>query len=561
MKRTGWITLCLAVCVLFACALGISCALADSVLEAWISPTGELTVDAVKMQEIGGKGYLFLPGKTDLSKYKIGFKAKRMIINNREITAGTSASILEADHLLCTVYQDGMAVTVQLTVMYGSGLPSMHITTQSGKLTRIHWDKANKEPGSMILRDADGSVVYDGGLKHMKMRGNASVKYSKKNYAIKLEEGTNLLGMGKAKKWILLGNHLDKSLLRNQFTFDMARYVGLPYTPDCRQVSLYVNHAYLGMYLLTEKIEIDDDRVAVRDLEALTERMNGKLLSSYPLAGTRLINRGRYRGKKIPNDPKDISGGYILELEHLATAYSTTPSAYYTEHGLLLLVHEPEYASDAQMQYITGLMQRFENAIFSKDGRDPKTGKHYGEFVDFDSLVNKYLINEVSKNYDANMSSEYFCKPEDAISGKVLAGPVWDLDNTYGDYARSGNPGFLSPRGLFVCRQGGQDYWWPALYRQPDFYEALVKRYHEAFVPALEILLGLREESDTLKSLDTYAAAVEKSVEMEYVLYPTLHWKQGLVQTGRNLEENIAYLKDYISQRMAFLSETWQISE
>ena len=73
----------------------------------------------------------------------------------------------------------------------------------------------------------------------------------------------------------------------------------------------------------------------------------------------------------------------------------------------------------------------------------------------------------------------------------------------------------------------------------------------------MEILLGLREESETLKSLDTYAAAVEKSVAMEYVLYPTLHWKQGLVQTGKDLAENIAYLKDYIAKRMEYLSGIW----
>jgi len=557
MKQTGRVIRRLLLCVLLMLLLSAAGAFADNSLEVWVSPTGIKTVDAIKLLEIQGQACLFLPGKADLSQYKIGFKAKKLLINGEEIQSGTTAEILTAEGITCTVYEGGYAKKLPLTVMYGSDLPSLYITTRTGNLTRIHWKKTYKEKGRMILQDEDGNVVCEGRLQHMKMRGNASIYYAKKNYAIKLEEGANLLGMGKAKKWILLGNHLDKSLIRNQITFDMARYAGLDYTPECRQVSLYVNNEYLGMYLLTEKIEIDDDRIAIRDLEKETEALNGKTLDAYPTAGTRYINRGRYRGKKIPKDPEDISGGYLLEFEHLATAYSTTPSAYYTKHGMLLLVHEPEYCSDAQMKYITGLMQGFENAVFSKDGRDPETGKHYGEFVDFDSLVNKYLINEVSKNYDANMSSEYFYKPQDALSTKVYAGPVWDLDNTYGDYARSGNPDFLKPTGLFAAKQTGQDYWWPALYQQPDFYAAAVKRYHETFVPAMEILLGLREESETLKSLDTYAAAVEKSVAMEYVLYPTLHWKQGLVQTGKDLGENIAYLKDYIAKRMEYLSGIW----
>lgn len=563
MKQTGTIIRRAALCVLLVLLLmmGISGASADGKLDVWVSPTGILTVDAIKVMEIQGQAYLFLPGNTDLSQWKISHKAKKVTVNGEEILSGTAAGILNAENMVLTVLQNGLNKKLTLNVMYGSDLPSMYITTRSGKLSKIHKDKANKEKGRMILYDADGSKAFEGRLKHMKMRGNASVQYDKKNYAIKLEDGASLLGMGKAKKWILLGNHLDKSLIRNQMTFDMARYAGLSYTPDCRQISLYVNNEYLGMFLLTEKVEIDDDRVAIRDLEKETEKLNGRALDSYPIAGTRYINRGRYRGKKIPKNPEDISGGYLLEFEHLGNIYTTTPSAYFTEHGMLLIIHEPEYCSNEQMQYITGLMQGFENAIFSPDGKDPKTGKHYGEFVDLDSLVNKYLINEVSKNYDANMSSEYFYKPEDAVSEKVFAGPVWDLDNTYGDYTRSGNPSFLTPENLYVCKQNAQEYWWPALYRQPDFYDAVVKRYHEVFVPALEILLGQREESDTIRSLDTYAAAVEKSVAMEYVRYPLLSWKQGLVQTGRNLEENIAYLKDYITRRMAFLSETWKKNE
>ena len=561
MKRTGRVAVRFLVCCLLILLAWGSGAMADNKLDLWVSPTGILTVDAIRVMEIQGQAYLFLPGNTDLSQYRIGHKAKRVTVNGREIGSGDSAEVLKAEEMTLGYLQGGMARELPLKVLYGSDLPAMYITTQSGGLSRIHWDKSRKEKGRMILRDRDGSELFEGRLQHMKMRGNASVLYDKKNYAIKLEEGAGLLGMGKAKKWILLGNHLDKSLLRNQFNFDMARYAGLMYTPDCRQISLYVNNGYLGMYLLTEKVEIDDDRVAIRDLEKETESLNTRSLDTYPTAGTRYINRGRYRGKKIPVNPEDISGGYLLEFEHLATAYTTTPSAYYTKHGMLLIIHEPEYCSDEQMKYITGLMQGFENAIYAADGRDPETGKHYGEFVDFDSLVNKYLINEVSKNYDANMSSEYFFKPENAVSDKVFAGPVWDLDNTWGDYTRSGNPAFLKPENLFACRQGGQDYWWPALYRQPDFLAAVVKRYHEVFVPALEILLGQREESDTLKSLDTYAAAVEKSVAMEYVLYPQLRWKQGLIQTGMNLEENIAYLKNYITLRMAFLNETWQTDE
>ena len=527
----------------------------------WISPTGEYTVEAIGITQVNQSCYLFLPGNLDLSQYKIGFDSESLLLNGTETTtAKVSASALSMELPNSLVFVNGKKKKkTELTLVKGDALPSMHITTQSGSLSKIHKNKSNKEPGEMVFRDADGSLIYDGELKHIKMRGNASTSYRKKNYAIKLKQGTNLLGMGKAKKWILLGNHLDKSLIRNQMTFDMARYAGLDYTPECRQIFVYINHEYLGLFLLTEKIEVDDDRVNIRNLEKETEDLNEEKPETFPADGKMNPKAGNFKGFLIPNEPDDISGGYLIEYDQDWHKYLEIPSGCVTKRGRTLTIHSPEYCSMAQIQYITGLMQSFENAIFAKDGKDPDTGKHYSEIADLDSLVNKYLINEISKNYDSNMSSEYFYKPDDSVSEKIHAGPVWDLDNTYADYARADTVDNLKPTGMHASRKGKLSYWWPALYRQPDFYRAVVRRYHERFVPALEILLGLREEDEQLKSLETYAAAIEKSVKMEYVRYPMLKEKRNKVQTGTNLRENIEYLRKFITKRMEFLSGEWTL--
>ena len=527
----------------------------------WISATGEYTADAIGITTVDEKSYLFLPGGLDLNAYRIGFDADSLYLNGTEAhSMQTPASALTAGKPNDLLFVNGESKRrISVIMVQGDSLPVMYILTESGSMKKVHQNKSNKEPGSMILTDSDGSRVYDGGLKHIKMRGNASTRYKKHNYAIKLTEGTNLFGMGKAKKWILLGNHLDKSLIRNQMTFDMARYAGLQYTPECRQVLVYINHEYMGLFLLTEKIEVDDDRVDIRNLEKETEEMNENKLNEYPAFGKKSLKGGNTKGFQIPNEPEDISGGYLVEYDHDLHKYSEIASGCITKRGRCLTIHSPEYSSEAQTKYIIGLLQSFENAIFAEDGRDPDTGKHYSEIVDFDSLVNKYLINEVSKNYDSNMSSEYFYKPDDSVSTKAYAGPVWDLDNTYGDYARKDNAMHLKPTGMYTSNKGSLSYWWPALYQQPDFREAVVKRYHEKFVPALEIMLGLREEDEQLKSLDTYAAAIEKSAAMEYIRYPLLKQKQNQVQTGTNLKENIDYLKTYILKRMKFLSEEWTL--
>ena len=531
--------------------------------DLWVSPTGEKTIEAINvMNVIDQQYYLFLPAKTDISEWKIGCSLDSVTVNDVEIVPGeTCASLLKEDgpNAVKAYGSRGAVRKLSFTVMRGSDIPAMYITTESGSLQKIHKSKKVKEAGSMLLYDTDGSVVYNGGLKHIKMRGNASTRYKKKNYAIKLENGTNLLGMGKAKKWILIGNMLDKSLIRNQLNFDMARYAGIPYTPDCRQVAVYVNNDYYGMFLLTEKIEIDDDRVAIRNLEKETEALNDQKLEDYPVFSSPYARHGGSKGRVIPNEPEDVTGGYLIEFEFFPSKFATEESAYVTTRNYFLIIHSPEYCSERQMQYISGLFQGFENAIYSGDGRDPETGKHYSEFVDFDSLVNKYLINEVSKNYDANKSSEYFFKPDDSVSEKIFAGPVWDLDNTYGVYALPGNTRVLNPRVMYVDNRKTRSYWWPALSRQKDFHEAVVNRYHSTFKPALEILLGKRAETETLKSIDTYAEAIRASAEMEYVRYPGLQRPQGnaKIQTGKNHAENIAYLKDYIEKRMEFLSSEW----
>ena len=530
--------------------------------ELWISPAGADDICAVHMMQIGKAYYLFLPGNAGPETWKAGHNAESVTVNGTELSNTVPAlSVLVEGRANKVEFRRGKLVKkISLTVMRGSELPSVFISTESGSLDTIHRNKANKEAGSLTLYNTDGEAEYSGALRHIKMRGNASTRYRKRNYAIRLESGANLLGMGKAKKWILLGNYLDKSLIRNQLNFDMARYAGLPYTPDCRQVALYINNSYIGLYLLTEKIEIDDDRVNIRNLEKETKAMNDLKPEEYPSFGPASGRHGSMKGRLIPNEPEDVTGGYILEYEHVPKKFTQEPSAYVTKQNRLLVIHSPEFCSERQMKYISELMQGFENAIYSPDGKDPETGKHYSEFVDFDSLVNKYLINEVSKNYDANISSEYFFKPDDSVSTKAFAGPVWDLDNTYGDYTRPGNTKVLNPEAMFVNHRGTLSYWWPALSRQADFHATVVERYHSTFLPAQEILLGIREETDVLKSLDTYAKAIEKSVEMDYVRYPALKQpKSSGIQTGRNLAENIDFLKDYISRRMNFLAKEWPL--
>lgn len=530
---------------------------ASSGFVLWVSPDGARGVSAIDWYISGRTCYLFIPGNTELSDLRVGFSgADEVTIDGQTVAQGQSAAMLEPGG----TYEVKVGKkTYALAVMQGSpNLPALYITTESGNLNAIHAKKTNKETGALIFVGPDGQVAYDGELTHIKMRGNSSTTFVKKSYQIKLAIGANLCGMGKCRTWVLNANYRDKSHLRNQITFDMAMYAGLPATPEHISAELYINNEYMGLYLFGEKIMIDDDRVDIRDLEAETEDLNELELSEYPLVGSKKAEAGKSKAYDIPVNPEDITGGYLLEYEY-SVRYKDEPSAFTTTRKNTVVVKSPEYASVEQMAYISSFMQTFENAIFSEGGVDPETGKHYGDLVDFDSLVAKYLVEEICKNYDGNQSSMYFFKPADSQSVKAFAGPCWDYDSSYGSYAKERTARYLlNGKGLWIGNATGGNYWWPALYKQPDFYQAVTQTYASTFRPAMQILLGNGSDPEgTLLSLDEYAESLRSSADMNIIRWPRHKNPTTVAQTGYTFDENIDFLKNFLAERVESLDELW----
>lgn len=525
----------------------------------FVSSTGEYTPEAIRWNYVDGKGYyLFLPGNTDPAELWLCFDgAETAELNGTELAGNDTADILLEHNEIS--FNGKKAIPFE--VMRGSpNLPVLYITTKTGKMDKINKSRKTKEPGYLLMLDGAGETIYDGNLAHMKLRGNSSANYPKKNYQIKLEKGTDLLGFGKAKRWILTGNWLDRSFIRNQLTYDLADYAGLRYTPEHCQVELYVNHEYIGLYLFSEKVEINEGRIDVRDLEKETVKLNDKGLSSYKKRTKENRTGSSWKAFRIPNNPEDITGGYLIEYERQKGRYKAEASGYTTRRNIFLIIKSPEYVSVEQAVYIGTFMQGFENAIFAGDGIDPDTGKHYSAFVDMDSLVLKYMVNEFSQNYDGNISSEFFVKPPDSVSTAAFAGPVWDMDNTYGAYAQKYNKDeIMSPGGLFIGKASMTRYWWPNLYKHDDFRLRVKEMWEGKFGRGVRILLGQEEDPEgKLKSLDQYSDDIAASARMNFARYPFMKNNWSEISTGSTFDENTAYLKDFIEQRAAYLDGAWR---
>jgi len=176
-----------------------------------------------------------------------------------------------------------------------------------------------------------------------------------------------------------------------------------------------------------------------------------------------------------------------------------------------------------------------------------------------DSLVKKYLMEEFVKNFDGNRSSLFFYKPADEQSKLAFAGPVWDYDIAFGNYAKPRNQRAKNPSFFITNSDSGERYYWlPAVYRQPDFKAAAIQTYHEAYVPALNVLLGnTPSDGGSLRSLDEYAQELNASAAMNFARWPIFNSPNWQVETGKDYPANIAYLKSFIEGRMAFLNENW----
>ncbi|MCL1854217.1 MAG: CotH kinase family protein [Clostridia bacterium] len=444
------------------------------------------------------------------------------------------------------------------TLMQSANIASLFLTTESGSNAYVNRRKGNAETGTFAYYLPTGRMAAGGNLEHIRGRGHASFQYDKKSYQIKLEKKTSLGGMEKAKKWVLVGNPLDRSLLRNKITFDMARAAGLTVTSESEFVDLYMNGEYRGTYLLIEKVEIGKGRVDIRDLEKATEQANGvNKLDVYRRIGNNKYKRNAKKYYDIPVDPDDITGGYLIEYEGYNWRYSDAESAIGTRRGAALTIKSPKYTSAAQMAYISDLLQRFEDAINTEEGIDPASGMHYTQLADLDSLVRRYLVEEISKNYDGNSSSQYFYKPADSQSNLLYGGPAWDYDSSYGSYATRKGAAVLKPAGFYVNASSQWQHWWPALYRQPDFAEASASIYRQVFAPLLDELLG-RADPVHLRSLEQLERHIAASATMNFTRWPIDYVKNSAgIKLATTHAGNVDILADFIAQRKQFLDEAW----
>lgn len=502
-------------------------------------------------------GYHFLlPASADLSRLTIGFSGVDQLstADGQVVKRGDQASLF-APGVPVQLHHNKDRITV--TLLKSEHIPSLFLTTESGSLDFVHKVKGNAEKGQALLVLPDGSIAYQGALSQLRGRGNATFAFDKKGYRIKLDEKTDLFGMGAHKTWELLANYQDNSLIRNALTYHIAAAAGLRFSPKARQVDLYINHEYRGTYDLTQRVEVDKTRINITDLAKATEKLNDAELDSYPPYGSRSYAKGTQKGFAVPHDPEDITGGYLIELEFKRRYYVET-TGFVSKQGQPVIIKSPGEASEAQAKYIAGVFQQAENAIFAKDGVDPVSKLHYTSLIDMDSYVRKYIVEELTKNYDGNNSSQFFYKDADHIDPRLYAGPVWDYDSAYAAYGTGETAASLRPHGMYIGTQISPPYvFYPQLYKHADFKQAVRECWQQVFLPVVRSALELPGGDDSMPSIRELTDPLRASAAMNFVRWPTLNSKVRVAKTGTTYQANLDYVHNFLQKRAEYLCTQW----
>lgn len=501
------------------------------------------------------KYYLFVPANlAQRGMHWMFSEAASVWIENESIENGSLCELEEGSYQLKVAFLQENR-DYQVEIRYSSNIASLFLETESGSMAWIHEAKENYESGSYTLVAGTGNSYYTGDMENIHCRGNVSwTDTDKKSYQIKLTEKKDFFGMGEDKHWLLIANAFDNTLLRNTLALDIAKGIGLSFTPDAEYVDVYANGEFLGNYLLIEKIEIGENRVNISNLEEQMEAMNpDKLLEEYEFF---MEQQGRLfstKGYRIENQPQDITGGYLLEIE-TSDRYGLEASGFITSRMQPVVFTSPKYASYEQVSYIANRYQDFEDAIFSEDGYSPYTGTYFADYIDMDSFARKYLVEELTKNLDSAFTSQFFYKPADSVSTKFFAGPAWDYDKAIaGSGVTEAGIDLHDPNGFYASTQTKDSDIWYALYRQEEFRELVIEIYKEEFEPMVRNIAQNR--------VDLYAEYM-----MDSAMNNAIRWQVFVEETTvegkeRLYQEKVAELSDFMNLRLDFLNQEWSVQE
>ena len=380
---------------------------------------------------------------------------------------------------------------------------------------------AEYKEAEVVIVDREGGKYPDiAETVQVKIRGNSTANTVKNPYNIKFKNKKTILGMKGTRKWSLLANLFDKTLIRNKLAADFAAIAGV--NPELKStfVEVYLDGAYKGCYQLTMPVTDGTVDVEVEKGEMLLERNGyydlnaaGKVFNYTPIAGIRFV----------PIAPEH---GYETEEQKKAIK--------------VLL-------KDAEFSCISGVRERVEGIL------------------DLDSFVNMYICEELMKDIDIFHGSTYFYYKNE----RLYSGPIWDMDLSMGNvsfaegaadskYAKYHN----SIHNLEKLGNGKRNDSTTGNWATVDFYEPLmecrwfrdlVKERYTELIPAIENMYADGGMIDGY--VEEYGAAFLRNYELGGYSLTEKYFFCEYDSPSADYMENVRYLKDWLRARDTWIRE------
>ena len=478
-KSGAWLWALLAA-VLLTVLLTATAFAGDNDFRCWTVDARQWTNQGYQSEK-DGVWYLFLPQDESPADTVLSFSGS--------VTAASAGTLDRDSGTLTGAFADRDRVTLTLeggrtetVCLRQSSLPSLRLTLNGTTLDQIHQDKDVKYPGDDVLT----------GTVEIKGRGNSTWReYAKKPYQIKFSRKTSVLGMPAAKKWILLANASDDSMIRTRLVYDAAEQMDFPFVTEYQYVDLWIDGQYLGVYLLGEKAEIGKGRLNLQD-----------------------------------------PAGAMFELDN---GFATDEDHYFFEGRLNswfalkeIVEEDDEHIQQAMTNFQTA-MTRLTTALTSQ-GWENLSLSQLNEMIDVDSLARYYLMNEYVLNGESFFTSFFWY--QDGASDVLHVGPLWDFDTCMGNKNEKVTDYNASSTSVLMKK----------MLNIPAFYQ----RVQELYARYKPVLTGMAGQVDGLRD------EIGVSADLNYLRWNTLgaaNPKPGGTPFAPTYDEALSRVRTWLTGR------------
>lgn len=392
-------------------------------------------------------------------------------------------------------------------------LPAIHISLNDCTLEEIH-DGATGIPYEGNTLDLDGKEYTN---VRVKGRGNSSWKMPRRSYQIKLHNRDSVLGMPPAKKWLLIANYADASMMRNKLMYDLAGQM-MDFAPQAKFADVWIDDEYKGTYLVCQRLATGKTSMNLKSEEGILA---------------------------------EVDTFYWYDTEYrFSSEYS--PAVFTLKDACADDLGKEDSIAEKSFADFENYVRRFEDLLYAED----KDWDQISSMIDVDSFVAFYLLEEFSENPDSCRTSLYMY--QDGPNDVLHMGPVWDFDKALG-YAQKKKYGG-DPKRDYVSQI--QEYmgtekdctWYMELMKIPEFQDAVQECYQTT---ARDVFLT----SEQL--IEDYRHRIAKSAEYTESIWPVAEIAENCGHDPVQFScwnDAVDYLKNWTKKRIQYFDQKWMSS-